>query len=174
MRALFCYAGIGNQTSRVLSPKRFDIRFRHAAHFLKKSLLTRLFCVVKCRRITRGKSGYPIQNSRFLDSAHRDLSPGMFTSALRFVARADRALSPACLRPLYIFSRIDDDPAETRIFYFVWLCWCWSQINHNPPNPGRFTGNMLVSGPESNQICQPQALVGTSFCFRIRNRLNRP
>ena len=88
---------------RVLSPKEFDIRFRHAAHFLKKSLLIRLFCVVKCRRITRGKSGYPIQNSRFLDSAHRDLSPGMFTSALRFVARADRLCPPACSRPLYIF-----------------------------------------------------------------------
>ena len=130
MRALFCYAGIGNQPSRVLSPKEFDIRFRHAAHFLKKSLLTRLFCGVKCRRITRGKSGYPIQNSRFLDSAHRDLSPGMFTSALRFVARADR-LCPQRVYDHFTFLISNQSrPAQPRTF---------------------FADNLLFSGPESNQ-----------------------
>ena len=153
MRALFCYARIGNQPSRVLSPKEFDIRFRHAAHFLKKSLLTGLFCVVKCRRITRGKSGYPIQNSRFLDSA-----------IVTYL--------PACSHPLCVLWLEPTGLCPQRVYdHFTFLI-----SNQSRPAQPRtfFVDNLLFSSPESNQICHPQALFGTSFCFRIRNRLKRP
>lgn len=162
MRALFCYAGIRNRPSRVLSPKEFDIRFRHAAHFLKKSLLTRLFCGVKCRRITRGKSGYPIQNSRFLDSAHRDLSPGMFTSALRFVARADRALSPACLRPLYIFDLESITTRPTPDVLCGQIAFSQPGIEPNLPPSGAVSDLVLFSNPESAQT----ALIKKTSCFQ--------